>query len=149
MKKKTRIVTRSWVKKSGEVVTKTYGYRVRGVKSKLLVNVEGKVYKNRLKEFLEEYSDVDAYDAESLIKFYSKHKMRLREQTLRSKLAENKYEKMFINVGRSAEELAQELGTTVEELTNDENWDGSTLSVNGSEYLFEFKYSGDVLTKVK
>ena len=46
-------------------------------------------------------------------------------------------------------ELAQELGTTVEELTNDKNWDGSKLKINGAEYLFEFRYSGDVLTKVK
>lgn len=119
--KKTRTITRSWTKKSGEVVTKTYEYEVRGVKSKLLVNATGKVYKNRLKEFLKEYSGADAYDVEALIDFYSSHKKRLSEQTLRSKLTENKYEKMFINVGRSAEELAQELGTTVEELTNDEN----------------------------
>ena len=147
--KKTRTITRSWTKKSGEVVTKTYEYEVKGVKSKLLVNATGKVYKKRLEEFLKKYSGADAYDAEALIDFYSEHKKRLSEQTLRSKLAENKYEKMFINVGRSAEELAQELGTTVEELTNDENWEGSRLRVNGSEYLFEFRYSGDVLTKVK
>lgn len=147
--KKTRTVTRSWTKKSGEVVTKTYEYEFRGVKSKLLVNATGKVYKNRLKEFLKEYRGADAYDVEALIDFYSEHKKRLSEQALRSKLAENKYEKMFINVGRSAEELAQELGTTVEELTDENNWEGSTLRVNGSEYLFEFRYSGDVLTKVK
>lgn len=147
--KKPRTVTRSWTKKSGEVVTKTYEYAVKGVKSRLLVNAAGKVYKNRLKEFLEAYSGTDAYDVKAYIDFYSEHKKRLSEQTLRSRLAENKYEKMFINVGRSAEELAQELGTTVEELTDESNWEGSTLRVNGSEYLFEFRYSGDVLTKVK
>lgn len=147
--KKTRAVTRSWRKKSGEVVTKTYDYEVKGVKSKLLVNAAGKVYKNRLKEFLKEYSGADAYDVEAYIDFYSEHKKRLSEQTLRSRLAENKYEKMFINVGRSSSELAKELGTTVEALTDENNWEGSTLRINGSEYLFEFRYSGDVLTKVK
>ena len=56
---------------------------------------------------------------------------------------------MFINVGRSPMELAQELGTTVDELTNEKNWDGSILKINGMEYLFEFRYSGDVLTRIK
>lgn len=147
--KKTRKVTRSWTKKSGEVVTKTYEYDVRGVKSRLLVNKTGHVYKNRLKEFITEYGGADVYDIEAYIDFYSEHKQRLSEQTLRSKLADNKYEKMFLNVGRSPMELAQELGTTVGELTNEKNWDGSILKINGMEYLFEFRYSGDVLTRIK
>ena len=147
--KKTRKVTRTWKRKSGEIVTKTYEYEVKGTKSKLLVNNAGRVYKNRLKEFTKQYSGADVYDIEAYIDFYSVHKKRLSEQTLRSKLADSKYEKMFINVGRSPEELAKQLGTTVEELTNDKNWDGSKLTINGAEYLFEFRYSGDVLMRVK
>ena len=147
--KKTRTVTRTWKKKSGEIVTRTYVYEDKGVKSRKLVDANGYVYEKRLKKFIEEYSGADVYDIESYIEFYREHKMLLYEQTLRSKLADNKYEKMFINVGRSPMELAQELGTTVGELTNKENWDGSILKINGMEYLFEFRYSGDVLTRIK
>ena len=147
--KKTRTVTRTWKKKSGEVVTRTYAYENTGVKSRKLVDSNGYVYEKRLAKFIRDYSGADAYDVEAIIDFYREHKQLLYEQTLRSKLADNKYEKMFINVGRSPMELAQELGTTVDELTNEKNWDGSILKINGMEYLFEFRYSGDVLTRIK
>lgn len=65
----------------------------------------------------------------------------LRASWVRSRHSTNKREKMFINSGYSAEELADEIGVTAEQLLDEENWNGDYFSVNGMGWLYTFKYN--------
>ena len=145
-----KVVTRTYYnKKLGEFVTKTYEYEYSKAKiSPLLVDKNGKVYENRVKEFTKDMDVYDKAEVEQYIKFYSQHKKRVRMRTIQSKMADSAIEKMIINTGRSAGELASEIGVDEADLLDEMNWDGSNFVFNGAVYSFEFKYTGALFTRV-
>ena len=75
-----KTVTRTYYNKSlGEFVTKTYEYEYSKAKtSPLLVDKNGRVYENRVKEFTKDMDVYDKAEVEQYIKFYSQHKKRVR-----------------------------------------------------------------------
>lgn len=158
--KTTKKITRTWKTKSGDVKTKVYEYKVRARENKVLVSSSGALYKKTYQKLLKDIATGDSeldqenmYDVEMLIDFYREHGQRLHVNTVKSKLADYKYDKMFLNLGRSPQELAQELNTTVDELRNENNWSKDEqkrdiLTINGIRYLFTFTYTGNELMRL-
>ena len=62
-------------------------------------------------------------------------------------IADSKIEKAIINTGYTADELASELGISIEDLLDESNWDDSTFTFGGRTWTFEFKYDGSVMTE--
>lgn len=145
-----KTVTRTYYNRQlGEFVTKTYEYEYSKAKtSPLLVDKNGTVYKKRVEEFTRGMDMSDKAEVEQYIKFYSQHKKRIRERTLRSKMAESSIEKMIINTGRSTSELASEIGVDEADLLDEMNWDGSNFVFDGVVYTFKFNYTGALFSKV-
>ena len=153
---KLKTVTRKWYsKKLGQYVTKTYTYDVskyvkkRAGKSLLLVGKNGKLYKERIKEFKEQFDEYDKAIIDAQIDYYQSHGKKISERTMVSKLTENRYAKMFINAGYTLEEAASELDVEEAELFNPDNWDNDTFKnpKTGKTMTFKFNYYGSVWTK--
>ena len=153
--KKRTVVRKYFSKRKNEWVTKTYEYNVHKAKrSDLIVGRTGKIYKDRLNALRSTLNTDDQYELDLLIlhqqaKAERGQDSRISERTLRSMLSESKIEKAIINTGYSVEELADELGISVADLLDENNWDGSTFTFGGSSWDFEFRYEGDIMVKHK
>lgn len=139
-------------KRKNKFITKKYTYdprkyikRRRGRKS--LVTKSGKIYQERIDEFLESLNFTNKNKAKEIIKDFKLNHRRLTDQALKSLLSRDKREKMLINAGLTLDEGLEELGVSEEEYFDDENWDGSKFKANGDEYEFQFNYYGDVWIK--
>lgn len=152
-----KTVTRTYYsKRAGNFVTKTYTYDKKyspkkGGKSLLIVNKQGKIFKDRLAKLLDSIDDpADKADIIATVEqFKASHKnTSLRTKSLISMIEENRYKKMFINAGYTLEEAATEIGTTEKDLFDAKNWNGNlyTNPVTGLVFIFEWQpnYTGTV-----
>lgn len=94
-------------------------------------------------------SEEDAYEAQTHLDYYKERGMKLTERKLRSLVADNKIDKMLINLGRTAEDLAGEIGATVQDIYNPDNWKDGTFTFNGDVYDVEFNYNDSIFKKRK
>ena len=146
-------VKRTWYsKKQNKYITKEYEYKYtqrRGGKTKVLVGKNGKVYKDRINEILNDINDpATKADAKARIKQAIRDGDRLTERSLAAKISTDKYEKMLINAGYSIESFEEETGITFADFSNKANWNGDIFMLGTLSYLYQFNYEGNILTKV-
>ena len=166
-----RVVRRYYSKKLGRYVEKTYEYKdYKDVKSTKLFNVKNGNYVLREKEwndFIDKIkNDTNITGAEKITVIsdlkrikndilrgknnYRTSKGRLRridEASMLARIAENKIERMALNMGFSTQELADMLTddnitVTEEDILNSKNWEKDTFSLGKNSWIFTFKYNG-------
>ena len=146
-------VKRTWYsKKQNKYITKEYEYKYtqrRGGKTKVLVGKNGKVYKDRINEILNDINDpATKADAKARIKQAIRDGDRLTERSLAAKISTDKYEKMLINAGYSIESFEEETGITFADFSNKANWNGDIFMLGTLSYLYQFNYEGNILTRI-
>ena len=166
-----RVVRRYYSKKLGEYVEKTYEYKdYKDVKTTKLFNVKNGHYVLREKEwndFIDKIkNDTNITGAEKITVIndlkriksdilrgknnYKTSKGRLRridEASMLARVADNKIERMALNMGYSTQELADMLTddnitVTEEDILNSKNWKNDTFSLGKNSWIFTFKYNG-------
>ena len=166
-----RVVRRYYSKKLGEYVEKTYEYQnYKDVKTTKLFNVKNGHYVLREKEWNDFVNkiknDTNITGAEKITVIndlerikndilrgknnYKTSKGRLRridETSMLARTAENKIERMALNMGYSTQELADMLTddnitVTEEDILNSKNWKNDTFSLGNNSWIFTFKYNG-------
>ena len=166
-----RVVRRYYSKKLGRYVEKTYEYKdYKDVKTTKLFNVKNGHYVLREKEwndFINKIkNDTNITGAEKVTVIsdlkrikndilrgknnYKTSKGRLRridEESMLARIAENKIERMALNMGFSTQELADMLTddnitVTEEDILNSKNWENDTFSLGKNSWIFIFKYNG-------
>lgn len=166
-----RVVRRYYSKKLGRYVEKTYEYKnYKDVKTTKLFNVKNGHYVLREKEwndFINKIkNDTNITGAEKVTVIsdlkrikndilrgknnYKTSKGRLRridEASMLARVAENKIERMALNMGFSTQELADMLTddnitVTEEDILNSKNWQNDTFSLGKNSWIFTFKYNG-------
>lgn len=166
-----RVVRRYYSKKLGGYVEKTYEYKnYKDVKTTKLFNVKNGHYVLREKEwndFINKIkNDTNITGAEKITVIsdlkrikndilrgknnYKTSKGRLRridEASMLARIAENKIERMALNMGFSTQELADMLTddnitVTEEDILNSKNWENDTFSLGKNSWIFTFKYNG-------
>lgn len=166
-----RVVRRYYSKKLGRYVEKTYEYKnYKDVKTTKLFNVKNGHYVLREKEwndFINKIkNDTNITGAEKVTVIsdlkrikndilrgknnYKTSKGRLRridEESMLARIAENKIERMALNMGFSTQELADMLTddnitVTEEDILNSKNWENDTFSLGKNSWIFTFKYNG-------
>ena len=147
--KKKTVVRKYFSKRKNEWVTKTYHYnRKKAKRSDLIVGKSGKVYKDRLKKLRDSLDADDQFELDLIIIHQqAKKDARISERTLRSMLADSKIQKAIINTGYTPDELAAEMGINVDDLLDEDNWDGDIFKLGDRTWNFEFKYDGSVMTE--
>ena len=147
--KKRTVVRKYFSKRKNEWVTKTYHYnRKKAKRSDLIVGKSGKVYKDRLKKLKDSLDEYDQFELDLIIIHQqAKKDARISERTLRSMLADSKIQKAIINTGYTPEELAAEMGINVDDLLDEDNWDGDIFKLGDRTWNFEFRYDGSVMTE--
>lgn len=148
-----RKVKRTWYsKKQNKYVTKEYEYtykQKRGGKTKVLVGKNGKVYKDRINDVLNDIKDpATKADARARIKQAIRDGERLTERSLAAKVATDKYEKMLINAGYSIESFEDETGISFKDFSDKSNWNGDIFTLGAVSYVYKFNYEGNILTTV-
>lgn len=148
--KQKTVVRKYFSKRKNEWVTKTYKYNA---PSPLIINKKGKVYEDKLERLRSSLSVMDQYELDRRIAhrlaMYNNYgeNPRISEKTLRSMIADSKIEKAIINTGYTPEELASELGISVEDLLDEANWSESEFTFGGKTWDFEFKYDGSIMVE--
>ena len=166
-----RVVRRYYSKKLGRYVEKTYEYKnYKDVKTTKLFNVKNGHHVLREKEwndFINKIkNDTNITGAEKITVIsdlkrikndilrgknnYKTSKGRLRridEASMLARIAENKIERMALNMGFSTQELADMLTddnitVTEEDILNSKNWENDTFSLGKNSWIFTFKYNG-------
>ena len=166
-----RVVRRYYSKKLGGYVEKTYEYKnYKDVKTTKLFNVKNGHYVLREKEwndFIDKIkNDTNITGAEKITVIsdlkrtkndilrgknnYKTSNGRLRridEASMLARIAENKIERMALNMGFSTQELADMLTddnitVTEEDILNSKNWENDTFSLGKNSWIFTFKYNG-------
>lgn len=143
-------VKRTWFsKKQNKYVTKEYSYaykQKRGGKTRVLVGKNGKVYKDRINEVLNDITDpATKADARARIKQAIRDGEKLTERSLAAKVSTDKYEKMLINAGYSIESFEDETGISFKDFSNRANWNGDTFIFGDKSYTYQFNYEGNIL----
>ena len=158
-------VTRTYVTKSGQIVTKTYEYnskRYSHTRGGTLIYKSGKINENKIREMEEaikfERGEIGVAEFRSELRSFKKHQfktMRLTVTSMLARMAATKIESTIRNFGYTPDELAIELGAKyneeipVEYLLNDANWQGNFfITPSGNKVEFEFDYHGGVLADV-
>lgn len=166
-----RVVRRYYSKKLGRYVEKTYEYKdYKKVRTTKLFNVKNGNYVLREKEwndFIDKIkNDTNITGAEKITVIsdlkrikndilrgknnYKTSKGRLRridEASMLARIAEDKIERMALNMGFSTQELADMLTddnitVTEEDILNSKNWGKDTFSLGKNSWIFTFKYNG-------
>ena len=148
--KQKTVVRKYFSKRKNEWVTKTYKYNA---PSPLIINKKGKVYEDKLKRLKDSLSYMDQYELDrriahrlAMFENYGENP-RISEKTLRSMIADSKIEKAIINTGYTPEELAIELGISVDDLLDESNWSESEFTFGGKTWDFEFRYDGSIMVE--
>lgn len=166
-----KTVTRRWTNKNGQVVEKTYQYdssiykKQSDKKSKNLVYTKsGKLKKTKVLEIyntlLEKgrvtkftgIADITRKIENMRITSKSKVLNNISAETVIASYMKDSLLKMLANTGYSVEQLANDLGVSVAELLDRDNWSSVNgqqyfKKTNGDEYRFEYKYEGEVFVK--
>ena len=167
---KKRIVTRTWIRKNGQVTTRTYQYggdkgkrlsisftddSGKKHKTAILVDKQGNVNHkavNSLKEAIRNsnYDDKRSMiaDLDNIVYYRQKGKQKLTVNGFFGTQAEDKTDRFFANAGYSTAEAAEALGITEAELRNQDNWHNGQFHINGLVYAFNFNYSGSLWQRV-
>ena len=160
------LVYRTWTLKDGTVRKRFYDdteYRERekvkrqrkGFSRKALLVSRGKINQKRLDAIIEALYDTDGIELAEKIREQALEAEEmggtLRLKTAFSIAAQGKIEKMFINAGYALEQAAADIGTTVADLVNLANWDGSVYTdpITKIKYRFTFRYNGSVWEQVQ
>lgn len=120
----------------------------RGGKSPTLISKSGKGYNTRIQALLSVTTDrTTRNEILAELENWKKYKKgrRMTLKTLTAILEDNRYAKMFVNVGMTPEQAARELGVSLEELLDARNWKKNTFSLGGKKLAkFLFKYTGSI-----
>ena len=162
--------TKTWTRKSGEVVTRTYTKKA--TRSPILFNRRGSKYtlnEKNWENFLDKIRSDDELSpmekttmiAEAtrikndVLKGYSIYSSdlqhgynRIDEVSMLSRMSGDKTRRFIINLGYDPEELAKELGISEGDLLDPSNWEGGKLTVNGISGLCTLKYNGSAYSLV-
>lgn len=152
-------ITRTYIRKDGTIVTKTYSYDRKSSKGAVLVNSKGKInYKNvkKFKEAIDNRTDLSASekrtikaDLDAYVHTRHMNKEKLTTTGFIGHRTKNAPERMFANAGMTSEEIAEEYELDENELRDPNRWVGNIFTAsNGDEYEFSFSYTGNVLVKV-
>lgn len=154
-----KTVTRTYNTKKG-VVTKTYTYDIghKSTRGKTLVGKNGKLNKKNYDNYANEIANSTELtsaekraimaDLNAVIKQRKKDGKKLTTSGFEGHRASSELERMFSNLGYSAEELADVTGISVSDLTNKDNWSGDTLTAGGKKYKLNWTYTGSVLEMI-
>lgn len=151
--KKRTVVRKYFSKRKNEWVTKTYEYNVKKAKkSPLIVGKKGNIYEDRLKELRDSLGTMDQYELDRRIAHQRSLAergidARISERTLRSMLSDSMIEKAIINTGYTPEELADEMGISLDDLLDEANWNDSVFTFGGKTWNFEFRYDGSIMVE--
>lgn len=151
--KKRTVVRKYFSKRKNEWVTKTYEYNVKKAKkSPLIVGKKGNIYEDRLKELRNSLGTMDQYELDRRIAHQRSLAergidARISERTLRSMLSDSMIEKAIINTGYTPEELADEMGISLDDLLDEANWNDSVFTFGGKTWNFEFRYDGSIMVE--
>lgn len=166
-----RVVRRYYSKKLGGYVEKTYEYKnYKNVKTTKLFNIKDGNYVLREKEWNDFVNKIkndpnitgaekitvindlkriknDILRGKNNYKTKSGRLRRIDEASMLARIAENKIERMALNMGFSTKELADMLTddnitVTEEDILNSENWGNNTFSLGKNSWIFTFKYNG-------
>lgn len=62
-------------------------------------------------------------------------------------LSDSMIEKAIINTGYTPEELADEMGISLDDLLDEANWNDSVFTFGGKTWNFEFRYDGSIMVE--
>ena len=120
--RKPKVVKRKWFsKKLNKYVTKSYTYDVnkyikrRSGRSLLLVGKNGRVYKDRINNFKQQFDEYDRAIIDAQIDYYQSHGIKISERTLMSKLTENRYAKMFKKMNYLMKKIERIINSKIQE----------------------------------
>lgn len=157
-----KTVTRTYVNKKGQKVTKTYTYDKKytakrtNVYKGTVVYKSGKINEKLLNELKGKMSAAEFTELKTELSSFTKGKefkqTRLSLKSLISRAATTKIESFITNTGLTPEEVVKEInekyGTKIDTnyLLNESNWVNSQLSLpNGQLVGFQFRYTGSIL----
>lgn len=158
------VVRKYYSKKLGQVVTKTYVYDAatkaryahkstteRAFK-KRVVSSTGRIYKAGT-DIMKQYNSVSdqAYIQDIIRRYRTQGKLsKLTVGRLTYELTREKIISALDNTGYSFEEIADQIGTDVDDLINPVNWSGSiyTDPKTGKQYQYQWTYTGTVLNVI-
>lgn len=163
MKKHT--VTRTWMRKDGTVITKTYSYgQGKSRRGKTLITKSGKLNKKNINAYKAEIdantklnplekrtlkNDLDVYLKQRLIESKNKANRRLTTTGFEGWLGQTKIETMLANAGYSTEDAAAELGISEADILDESRWSNDEFtSASGAKYKFKFQYTGSAFERV-
>lgn len=151
-------VTRTWTRKDGTTVTKTYIYgKGKSRRGKTLVDTRGRINYKNVKAFKEEINKSSASPAEkrtliadldSRVRERHRNKKKLTTTGFAGLQQQEKVERLFANAGYSPSEAAAEYGLTETELLDPSNWSGDVYTEKGQQYTFSFNYTGALFTRI-
>lgn len=158
-----RKVTRTYTKKTGETVVKTYTYRKKASKGGTLVYKSGKKNTALIAALKATYAGDDAVEFEAKLDSFMRKKAykrgRLTVETMKTKMLNDTISKIIANFGYEPEEVATELSAMYNEnidvnyLLNVNNWvqkanglpTGELRLPNGMLHEFKFDYNAGIL----
>ena len=155
---KKHIVKRTWTRRDGTKVTKTYEYGVgksrRGI---TLISKSGKLNKKNFDKFKAEIQNSTEYslaekrallaDLNAVVKNRLKNQKKLTSTGFMGEIAADKIERMFANAGYSLEEAARELEVSEAELLDTSNWSGEEFTSKKGKFKFRFDYTGNMFER--
>ena len=89
--------------------------------------------------------DLDIYIDQRIKENKSSSGKRLTTHGFEGWESDTELERMFANVGMSAEEVAEEYGLDEQELLDPNNWNGAVFK---GQYEFNFTYTGTIMKKL-
>lgn len=129
-------------------ITKSAYDRFTGQSTKL-VTKQGKVLNQKLLSRLEKkYGKAEV--SITLRDIFQTPGKKATYKYVHARLESSALDKLFINMGRSPEELAREINVSVSDIENSDLWkDGRFYAPNGKVYEVVFNYEGDVFREIK
>lgn len=152
-----RKVKRRWFsKKRNTWIEKEYVYNHgKSTKGKILVNKQGKVNQKNVENYQQQIknnADLDEADKRQLLDILNEminqrttQKRELTTSGFSSLEITDPITRMFNNAGYSVEEVANEYGFDIDELLDEENWNGSVYK---GEWEFVFTYTGSIFKRI-
>lgn len=162
-----RKVTRTYFsKRLGKIVTKTYTYgEGKSRRGLTLVGKDGKITPNSKKNVLKFKESIDnnpfltraekitlKNKLDALIKVRHDSGKKLTTTGFYGWMEEDKVNRLLVNAGYTAEELADEVGVDVEDILNPDNWKtpdkGNTyFQLGDTIYDIKFNYTSSILVR--
>lgn len=141
-----RTITRTWKRKDGTIVRKTYEYKHKSTRGATLVNKRGKINKQNVNDYINAINNNKNLTANQKRNIINHLKIEIKDRHDNHKALTtngfegirrnfghkiNEYEQRFANAGYDIDDVAQDLGIPTQALMNPKNWNGSEFSYNG------------------